>query len=76
MDELVLFKKYEALKNLNGIVSNLVRGKPNKSSCFEMLKQISVQKFKNETLMLSKSTFIKHSNDIMIVLRIFLHNVF
>lgn len=41
-----------------------------------MLKEISMQQLKNKTVMLPEVSLIDHANNIVLVVRIFLHDVF
>jgi len=76
MDDLMFLQKYETLQNLNGIISNFISGKPNEARGLEMLEQVCMKQFKYEAMVVSEETLVHHSYNIVLVIRIFLHDVF
>ena len=75
MDYLMFFQEYEAFQYLNGVVTDLVSGKPDKPSCLKMLKEISVEQLEDKAVVLSEEALIHHPDDVVLVVWIFLHDV-
>ena len=76
VNDLVLLQEDEALQYLNCVVPDFIGREADKASCFQVLKQVSVKQFKNEAVMLSEVCLVDHSHDVVLVIWIFLHNVF
>lgn len=72
----MFLQENEALQYLYCVVLYLIRGEADKPSCFQVLKQVGMKQFKNETMMLSKVSLIDHPYYIMLVIWILLHYVF
>lgn len=75
MNDFMLLQKDEPFQNLQTVVSNFISWKTNKASCFQMFKQICMQKLEDEALMLSEIALVQHSHDVVLVVWIFLHDV-
>ena len=75
MNDFVLLQKDKPFQNLQTVISNFVSGETNEACCFEMLKEISVQKFEDEALMLAEIALIKHPYKVVFVVWILLHDV-
>lgn len=76
MDYLVLLQKHQPLQYLHRIVPNLVGREADEARGFEMLKEVGMQQLKHKAVVLSKVGLIDHSHDIVLIVRVFLHDVF
>lgn len=75
MNDLMLLQKDKPFQNLQTVISDFISRKTNKASCFEMFKEIRVQQFEHEALMLTEIALVKHSDDVVLVVGILLHDV-
>ena len=71
----MLLQENESLEDLEGIVSDLVGRESDEASCLEVLKEVCVQQFEHEAVVLTEEALVNHPHDVVLVLRIFLHDV-
>jgi hypothetical protein len=73
MDDLSFFEEYKSLQKLVAETLNFLLGKAFEVVVFQMLEQISMEQFKNETLVFPKSDVFLHSDDVVFVIGVLSH---
>lgn len=75
MDNLMLLKEHQTLQDLNCIVSDLVCREAHEASCLQVLKQVGVEELEHKAVVLSELELIEHSDQLVLVCWILLHDV-
>jgi len=73
MDDLSFFEEYKSLQKLVAETLNFLLGKAFEVVVFQMLEQVSMEQFKNETLVVPKSDVFLHSDDVVFIIGVFSH---
>ena len=71
----MLFQEDQAFQDLKRVFANLFGRESNKASGLEVFEEICVEELKDEAVMLSKVALVKHSHDVVLVVRVLLHYV-
>lgn len=73
MDDLALFEEDESLEQLCCVGTDLFDIEPTEFSFFQVLEQISVEKLKDEALVLSEVDMLHESHNVVFVARVLVH---